>query len=61
MTNLVGKGLVALDTWDRQVQLLMRRIGVPALRISVGVVFIWFGGLKVLDASPVSDLVNNTV
>ena len=61
MTDLVDKGLVALDTWDRQVRLLMRRVGVPALRISVGVVFIWFGSLKVLDVSPVSDLVANTV
>jgi len=61
MRNVVDKGMVALDTWDRQVRLLMRRVGVPALRISVGVVFIWFGGLKVLDVSPVSDLVANTV
>lgn len=60
MTNLVDK-LVALDTWDRQVRLLMRRVGVPALRLSVGVVFIWFGGPKVFDLSPVSDLVANTV
>ncbi len=61
MRSVVDKGMVALDTWDRQVRLLMRRVGVPALRISVGVVFIWFGGLKVLDVSPVSDLVANTV
>lgn len=29
--------------------------------MSLGIVFIWFGGLKVLDVSPVSDLVADTV
>ena len=35
----------------------MRRYGVLALRIALGIVFIWFGLLKVVGASPVSGLV----
>ena len=34
--------------------------GVTLLRIAVGVVFIWFGVLKVIDRSPVADLVAST-
>lgn len=39
----------------------LRRWSIPALRVSVGVVFIWFGALKLLDVTPVTDLVANTV
>lgn len=39
----------------------LRRWSVPLLRGSLGVVFVWFGGLKVLDVSPISDLVEDTV
>jgi len=31
--------------------------GVPVLRIALGIVFLWFGALKVLDVSPVVALV----
>jgi hypothetical protein len=36
-----------------------RRIGVPGLRLSLGIIFIWFGALKVLGASPVESLVTD--
>lgn len=39
----------------------LRRWSVPLLRGALGVVFVWFGALKVLDVSPVSDLVADTV
>ncbi len=39
----------------------LRRLAIPALRVSLGVVFVWFGLLKVFDVSPVSDLVARTV
>jgi len=39
----------------------LRRWAIPLLRISLGVVFVWFGALKVFDVSPVSDLVADTV
>ncbi|WP_318842641.1 DoxX family membrane protein [Haloterrigena turkmenica] len=39
----------------------MKKFGLPSLRCSVGMVFIWFGGLKVLGISPAAELVANTV
>jgi uncharacterized membrane protein YkgB len=33
----------------------------PALRISLGIIFIWFGGLKVFGQSPANDLITKTV
>lgn len=40
---------------------LLRRYSIPALRIALGVVFVWFGALKVLDLTPVGDLVAGAV
>ena len=40
---------------------LRRRWSITALRVSVAVVFIWFGALKVFNVTPVSDLVADTV
>ena len=37
------------------------RYTVPLLRISLGIVYIWFGALKVGDATPVGQLVAKTV
>lgn len=36
---------------------LLRRYSIPMLRIALGIVFLWFGALKVLDLTPVGDLV----
>jgi uncharacterized membrane protein YkgB len=52
---------VQIDRIDAKVIPLLRRVAVPLLRVSLGVVFIWFGALKVFDVSPVSDLVAKTV
>ncbi|MEX0650587.1 MAG: DoxX family protein [Actinomycetota bacterium] len=46
---------------DARVLSALDRVALPALRISLGVVFIWFGALKLLDVSPVSGLVARTV
>ena len=37
------------------------RYTLPLLRISLGVVYVWFGALKVADATPVAQLVAKTV
>lgn len=39
----------------------MARLGVPALRVSLAVIFIWFGLLKPLGVSPAGPLVEATV
>ncbi|XVH32275.1 hypothetical protein ACNS7O_03575 [Haloferacaceae archaeon DSL9] len=50
-----------LDDADRTVASTMRTYGLPLLRISLGIVFIWFGILKPLGMSPAADLVARTV
>jgi uncharacterized membrane protein YkgB len=40
---------------------LIRSVGTRGLRISLALVFIWFGVLKVVDLSPVSDLVTGSI
>ncbi|MGH9792498.1 MAG: hypothetical protein ACRD5W_14915, partial [Candidatus Acidiferrales bacterium] len=50
-----------LDHIDRHISDVMWRIGVPALRVALGVVFVWFGALKLTGASPAIDLVLRTV
>ena len=39
----------------------MRRWGLPALRVSLAVIFVWFGVLKPLGLSPAAELVQATV
>ncbi|MFC6753640.1 hypothetical protein [Halorubrum tibetense] len=50
-----------LDRLDREIARQMDRLGIPALRVALGVVFIWFGGLKVIGGSPAAELVSATV
>ena len=47
-------------SWTR-IERLLGRVTLPALRISLGLVFIWFGVLKVTGDSPVADLVHATL
>jgi len=39
----------------------LQKISVPLLRGAIGVVFIWFGALKIDNTSPVSDFVARTL
>jgi putative oxidoreductase len=39
----------------------LRRYSIRALRWALGVVFVWFGGLKLVGQSPVADLVSQTL
>jgi uncharacterized membrane protein YphA (DoxX/SURF4 family) len=39
----------------------LRPIAVPLLRIALGVVYVWFGILKILGVSPIADLVASMV
>jgi uncharacterized membrane protein YkgB len=51
----------AIDRVDARLIPFLRRAAIPMLRVSLGFVFVWFGALKVLDVSPVADLVARTV
>ena len=50
-----------LQDLDRSFLRWLSRWSIPSLRVALGVVFVWFGALKVLGVSPVSDLVGDTV
>ena len=50
-----------IDRIDRAVVPWLKRWSISLLRVSLGVVFVWFGALKVLDVSPVVELVADTV
>lgn len=58
---------VAETAWDRIVsidQRILRFLGLHSLmflRLSLGIVFIWFGALKVFDVTPVTELVSSIV
>jgi uncharacterized membrane protein YkgB len=43
------------------VSTILTRASLPLLRVSLGVVFIWFGALKFTNSTPVAELVANTV
>jgi uncharacterized membrane protein YkgB len=49
------------DTVDNNITEKLRDIGVPFLRYSVGIVFVWFGALKPLGLSPAQQLVERSV
>ncbi|MBI4455019.1 MAG: DoxX family membrane protein [Acidobacteria bacterium] len=46
---------------DRAVVHFMGTYAIPFLRVALGIVYIWFGALKVSGISPVADLVEKTV
>ena len=53
--------MTTIDRIDTTVSAFLRRWSIPTLRVSLGVVFVWFGALKVFDVTPVADLVGRTV
>jgi len=46
---------------DQRLAEMLRPLAVPALRLLLGLVFVWFGGLKVAGVSPVKALVAGTI
>lgn len=45
----------------RRLDRLLRLVSLPLLRVSLGLVFGWFGALKVAGVTPVQDLIADTV
>jgi putative oxidoreductase len=50
-----------IDRVDLVIVPFLRRVAVPLLRISLGIVFVWFGLLKIFEVSPVAEFVARTV
>lgn len=46
---------------DQQIAKSMKRWSIPAIRISFGIIFIWFGILKLFDVSSAESLLKATV
>ena len=49
------------DDADAAIAGFLRDHGITILRVALAIVFIWFGALKVIDRSPVEDLVKDTI
>jgi putative oxidoreductase len=58
---LARRGLALVADLERRAVAVLRRVGLTLLRISLGVVFVWFGALKVANVTPVGDLVAGTL
>jgi uncharacterized membrane protein YkgB len=56
-----GELRVRAKALDDTIVGLMGRIGMPFLRIGIGIIFIWFGLLKPLGLSPAAELLAKTV
>lgn len=60
--QLVEKIRVNFDRIDRQITGWMARYGLLFIRIGLGIIFFWFGALKLFDGlSPAEDLVRSTI
>ena len=57
----INRDMDRLRSFDRWFSEFLRKWSIPALRISLAIVFIWFGALKVFGVTPVADLVASTV
>lgn len=49
------------DVLDRRIAGVMSRYGHFLLRMALGIIFIWFGALKIVGVSPAEDMVRATV
>ena len=59
--TLFDRSLRRSSGWGEWVVEVLRGRSLPAMRILMGVLFVWFGGLKVAGLSPVSDMVAGTL
>lgn len=60
-TTILERARLEFDRLDRALVGFMTAYGVTLLRLSLAIVFIWFGALKLIGRSPVADLVASTV
>ena len=59
--SIVHGPVLVVRLVEQRIAALVRPYSLILLRMSLGVVFVWFGALKVADATPVADLVAATV
>ena len=56
-----NSNLSGLKKFDVKLIEFLNRVSLPALRISLGIIFIWFGVLKIFGDSPANDLITKTI
>ena len=62
MDNFGNQAIRLFDRIDRKITRWMADYSLPILRFGLGVIFIWFGALKLFPGlSPAEDLVRNTI
>jgi uncharacterized membrane protein YkgB len=64
--SVPGRAFIArifpwLETVQKTADRAVTRMGLPLLRVSLGVIFLWFGALKLTNSTPVARLVADTV
>ena len=50
-----------LNKFDLNLIQFLNKISMPALRISLGIVFFWFGALKIFGESPANEVITKTL
>jgi uncharacterized membrane protein YkgB len=53
--------LSQLKKFDTKLIEFLNRVSLPALQISLGIIFIWYGALKIFGDSPANDLITKTI
>ena len=61
LRSRLGRWTERFDRIDRTVADTMERFGIPVMRVALGIVFVWFGALKLVGISPAADIVARTV
>ena len=61
MKNLTDFRNFNLKQFDTLLINYLSRISLPVLRVSLGVIFIWFGALKPFGDSPANDVITKTI
>ena len=61
MRNLTDFRNFDIKTFDVLLINYLDKFSLPVLRVSLGVVFIWFGALKPLGNSPANDVITKTI
>lgn len=53
--------LTSIKKFDLKLIRVLNELSMPALRISLGIIFFWFGALKIFGDSPANDLITKTI
>jgi putative oxidoreductase len=61
LPDVLERSWNGLERLDRKILAFLERAALPLLRLSLGVVFVWFGILKIVGQTPVAKLVADTV